>query len=59
MKTFEQYLQDIHAVNYNGTDDNMPEAFENWLSNLDTDSIIQYGQNYGVMQFVLGEKGNE
>lgn len=33
-------LQDIHAEGYNGTDDDMPEAFENWLSNLSDDEII-------------------
>lgn len=44
---FEDYLKDIHAEDdYMGTDDNMPDDFENWLSNLDVDEIIQYADNY-------------
>lgn len=33
-------LRDVHAKNYNGTDDDMPDAFENWLSDLSDDQII-------------------
>lgn len=31
----EELLREIHANGYAGTDDDMPEAFENWLSNFD------------------------
>lgn len=30
----EEILRDKHAEHYTGTDDDMPEAFENWLSGL-------------------------
>lgn len=31
----EELLREIHANSYNGTDDDMPDAFDNWLCNLD------------------------
>ena len=40
---FEDYLKEVHANEYTGTDDDMPEAFEYWLSNLDVENIISYG----------------
>ncbi len=33
------YLQDIHAKNYMGTDDDMSDAFETWLVNLSYEEI--------------------
>jgi len=27
----EEVLKDIHGENYMGTDDDMPEAYDNWL----------------------------
>jgi len=44
MKIFENYLQEIHAKGYAGTDDDMPDAFERWLSELDTNDVIQYAE---------------
>lgn len=41
---FEQYLQDKHAINYAGTDDNMPEAYTDWLCDKDPDDLITYAQ---------------
>lgn len=43
--TFEKYLQNIHTNNYMGTDDDMPEAFETWLSELDTEELMNYADN--------------
>lgn len=42
---FEEYLQDIHSKHYSGTDDDMPEAFESWLCDIDIDTLIEYGNN--------------
>lgn len=39
---FEDFLKDKHAENYIGTDDDMPDAFEHWLSNLDVDELIEF-----------------
>lgn len=43
---FEEYLKEVHADEYIGTDDDMPEAFEHWLSNLDVENIIGYGDAF-------------
>lgn len=39
----EEKLKEVHAKNYMGTDDNMPEAYERWLmglSNAELKSIL-------------------
>lgn len=35
----EDKLREAHARNYNGTDDDMPDAFENWLIDLDSEEL--------------------
>lgn len=40
----EDQLRDIHAVDYMGTDDDMPEAFEAWLENLTVMDLESYLQ---------------
>ena len=37
---FERYLRDKHAEQYTGTDDFMPDDFEDWLCDLDIDDVI-------------------
>ena len=46
MKTFEQYLQDKHAKQYGGLDDEMPDNFDEWLCELDTYEWLEYGDKY-------------
>jgi len=41
---FEDYLKDIHARNFMGTDDNMSDSFEQWLSNLDVQEMLDFGE---------------
>lgn len=43
MNNFEQFLRMKHAEDYQGTDDDMPDAFEHWFSGLDVDDILNYG----------------
>jgi len=43
---FEEYLKDKHAEGYNGTDDDMPEAFDSWLSELDGEEYISYAEDW-------------
>ena len=38
--TFDKYLQNIHAGQYHGTDDDMPDDFEAWLERLDKGEIM-------------------
>ena len=42
MKTFEEYLQDKHADQYQGLDDEMPDNFNEWLCDLDPDEWIEF-----------------
>lgn len=57
MKKFEEYLKDMHAENYHGVDDDMPDSFETWLADLDTDEIINYANKWGVtlLNFSIAE----
>lgn len=34
-----ELLQDIHAKNYNGTDDDMPEKFNDWVSGFSLEEL--------------------
>lgn len=44
--TFEDYLQNLHASQYNGTDDDMPDDFNNWLDKFDVDEILDLVKIY-------------
>lgn len=39
---FNSYLSYIHAQDYIGTDDNMPDAFNDWLSEITDEDMIWY-----------------
>ena len=41
-KEQEDTLRDIHAENYSGTDDDMPEAYEKWLMDLTVMDLESY-----------------
>lgn len=40
---FEDFLKEEHARNYSGTDDDMYDAFESWLAQLEIDEFISLG----------------
>lgn len=46
MKNFEDYLKAIHAKEYTGTDDDMPDAFESWLDQFDVADILEMVKEY-------------
>lgn len=46
-KSFEDYLREQHAREYSGTDDNMPDAFERWLGDIEPQDFIDLGDSYG------------
>lgn len=46
-QTFEEYLQDRHAVQYHGTDDDMPDDFDQWIAELDQNKVIEYAERWG------------
>ena len=46
-ETFEQYLQEIHAKDYHGLDDDMPDAYNAWVSELDAGEMREYAEEWG------------
>ena len=40
---FEDYLGEEHAKGYGGLDDDMGDDYEAWLTNLDNDELIEFG----------------
>ncbi len=43
--TFIDYLKTIHAEDYQGTDDQMPDDFDGWVTSLDNTELITHGEN--------------
>ena len=47
IETFEQFLQDRHIETEPAVlDDDLPDAFNDWLTRLDVDEWLEYGQEY-------------
>jgi len=44
--TFEEYLQNKHAAQYQGLDDEMPDNFNEWLEDLGSDEMIEYADKW-------------
>ena len=49
---FEHFLQDIFTKDCKCAGDKTYDSFENWISNLDTDELIQYA-NMAIDQIIL------
>ena len=47
-RLFNSYLSYLHSIDYTGTDDNMPDAFDEWLSEIDDDTM-----EINVWEFLL------
>jgi len=45
-RKFEEYLQDKHAAQYQGLDDEMPDNFNEWLEDLGSDEMIEYADKW-------------
>lgn len=43
---FERFLQDKHADQYQGLDDEMPDNFTEWLCDLDPQGLIDYAEEW-------------
>jgi|GEM_PF-2298138 len=54
--SFEDYLKEIHAQDYTGTDDDMPEAFESWLGGLDIEEFMSYADQYAEIKYREGQE---
>lgn len=53
-ETFREFLEIKHSEGYTGTDDDMPDAFDNWLTTLSPDDYMEYGQQYGDQRSMDG-----
>lgn len=45
-KNFEDYLEHKFMMGFLGTKDQLPEAYEEWLQELDFDDWISLGNSY-------------
>jgi hypothetical protein len=57
---FEDFLKEGYAKDYKGTDDDMPDAFDEWVSDLEGEELIAYGNQalsmaLGVTRSDMGE----
>ena len=43
---FEKFLMEEHSKEYQGFDDDMPDAFDKWVCDLDVDKFLLYGDTY-------------
>lgn len=43
---FEEFLQQKHAEQYKGTDDDMEEDYERWIMELEIEQIIQFAEKW-------------
>ena len=53
---FESYLMEVHARDYHGTDDNMPDDFEKWLGELDTQELMDHAEELLSKQYLMIER---
>lgn len=54
-QTFEQFLEKLcFDINPTVLDDDMPDFFDNWLSEVNVDDIIRWGDLYGQSQYIEG-----
>ena len=50
-KTFEEFLQREHAKDYHGTDDDMPDSFEYWITDeLQFDELFAFADEFAKQQ---------
>jgi len=47
-REFEDFLQEVHGEQYVGTDDMMPDDYEEWLQDLDVDRWILLGMRFAL-----------
>jgi hypothetical protein len=46
---FEEYLKEIHAKNYMGTDDDMSDSFESFVCNFDLEDVVEHANAFSKM----------
>lgn len=51
---FESYLQDCHARDYVGIDDDMPDDFDRFMEEMDVEDIIMYAERFSRKEYERG-----
>jgi hypothetical protein len=46
---FMDFLKEEHAANYIGTDDDMPDHFDDWLGSLDGEDYIKLAEEMAAL----------
>ncbi len=46
MSKFEDYLMEVHEKDFRGDHHDLPDAFADWLVNLEADEIVEYADKY-------------
>lgn len=54
--TFEDFLIDEHAKQYQGLDDEMADDCDDWIDMLEAHEIQKYAEEYGKVCFRKGQK---
>lgn len=49
---FEQYLEEVHAEDYHGLDDDMTDDYDRWIGDMDNEELIEHGNNFGQKLFM-------
>lgn len=53
-QSFEDFLVEKHAEQYNGIDDDMPDDFDWWFECLEIEEVAQLAEEYGKKCFKDG-----
>lgn len=57
MKSFVGFLEERHIAIYPSLlDDDIPDNFNNWLGNLETDDLIEYATLFGHERYLDGKR---
>ena len=46
MDKFERFMQDEHALQYMGLDDEMPDNYSDWMADLSVDEWLELGEKF-------------
>lgn len=52
--SFEEFLREWHVEHFSGTKDQVEDAFDNWLSDLDGEGYIDLADLYGKKMNLIG-----
>jgi len=50
LENFDDFLTEMHAEQYCGLDDDMPEDCSDWICNLSVEELIEYADQYHIRQ---------